>query len=76
MCHSLTKIFKLKNSSFAREGSFADLVVEDSQFRWTVEKDIISAKFGWSPFYKHTFTSKITHTFVNGYLAYGNGKGH
>ena len=46
MCHSPAKIFKIENSSFTREGSFADLVVEDSQFRWTVEKDNILAKFG------------------------------
>ena len=46
MCHSPAKIFKIENSSFTREGCFADLVVEDFQFRWTVEKDNILAKFG------------------------------
>ncbi|MEN8885042.1 MAG: dihydroorotase, partial [Winogradskyella sp.] len=29
-------------------------------------------KCGWSPFEGNTFKSRITHTFVNGKLAYNN----
>ena len=40
---------------------------------WTVEKDTILSQCGWSPLEGTTFNSKITHTFVNGHLAYQNG---
>ena len=38
-----------------------------------ITKDNILYKCGWSPFEGETFNCKITHTFVNGHLAYANG---
>ena len=40
---------------------------------WTVSKENIAYQCGWSPFEGTTFKSKISHTFVNGHLAYENG---
>ena len=39
----------------------------------TISSDNILYKCGWSPFEGETFNSVITHTFVNGHLAYNNG---
>lgn len=72
MCHNPAKIFKINKRGFIREGYYADLVLVDIASPWTVTKDNILYKCGWSPFEGTTFYSKITHTFVNGHLAYNN----
>ncbi len=74
MCHNPAKIFKIEKRGFIKKGFFADLVLVDIAEPWTVTKDNILYKCGWSPFEGTTFFSKITHTFVNGNLIYDNGK--
>lgn len=74
MCHNPAKLFQIKERGFIREGFFADLVVVHPNNPWQVRKDTIAYKCGWSPFEGNTFTSQITHTFVNGHLAYANGE--
>ena len=39
-----------------------------------MEKNNILYKCNWSPFENYVFDSKVTHTFINGKLAYNNGK--
>ena len=73
MCHNPAKIFKVKKRGFIKEGFYADLVLVDTNSSWTVSKDNILYKCGWSPFEEVEFSSKITHTFVNGNLMYNNG---
>ncbi|MBC8766435.1 dihydroorotase [Arenibacter sp. BSSL-BM3] len=73
MCHNPAKLFQVKNRGFIKEGYYADLVVLDLKDSWTVTKENIAYKCGWSPFEGNSFKSKITHTFVNGHLAYENG---
>jgi dihydroorotase len=46
----------------------------DLNENWTVEKENILYKCGWSPLEGTEFHSKVTHTFVNGNLVYENGK--
>ncbi|MBG7629928.1 MAG: dihydroorotase [Bacteroidetes bacterium] len=74
MCHNPAKIFKIEKRGFIKVGYFADLVLVDVSSPWTVNKDNILYKCGWSPFEGTTFYSKVTHTFVNGNLIYNNGK--
>ena len=76
MCHNPAKIFKIDKRGFIKKGYYADLVLVDVSSPWTVTKDNILYKCGWSPFEGTTFYSKITHTFVNGHLAYQNGIFH
>ena len=45
----------------------------DTDDSWTVTKENILYKCGWSPFENVAFSSKITHTFVNGNLMFANG---
>jgi dihydroorotase len=73
MCHNPAKLFQIKNRGFVREGFYADLVVLDLNDSWKVTKENIAYKCGWSPFEGTSFKSKVTHTFVNGHLAYENG---
>jgi len=74
MCHNPAKIFKIENRGFIKEGYFADLVLVNPHMPWSVKKDNIIAKCGWSPFEGISFKSRVTHTFVNGKLVYTNGK--
>ncbi len=73
MCHNPAILFKISKRGYLREGYFADLVVADLDSPWKVTKDNIAYHCGWSPFEENTFSSRITHTFVNGHLAYENG---
>jgi dihydroorotase len=73
MCHAPARLFSIKRRGFIREGYYADLVVVDPDAPYTVSKDNIRYKCGWSPFEGQTFHAKVTHTFVNGHLAYHNG---
>jgi len=74
MSHSPAILFQLSNRGFIREGYFADLVLVDLNKPWTVSKENILAKCGWSPLDRQTFQSTIEKTWVSGHLAYDNGK--
>ncbi len=74
MCHNPAILFDVAKRGYIREGYKADLVLVDLNAPWRVNKDNILYKCGWSPFEGTTFTSRITHTFVNGKLAYKNFK--
>jgi len=73
MCHNPAICFRIENRGFIREGYFADLVLVDLNKPWEVNKDNILYKCGWSPFEGATFNAQITHTFVNGHIAYKYG---
>jgi dihydroorotase len=73
MCHAPADCFNLNERGYIREGYFADLVLVDQNDPWTVSKENILYKCGWSIFDGTTFSSSITHTFVNGRIAYKGG---
>ena len=72
-CHNPAIIFQIENRGFIREGYYADLVLIDLMAPQTVCKENILYKCGWSPFEGITFSSSVTHTFVNGVLMYHEG---
>lgn len=74
MAHNPAILFRIEKRGFIKEGYKADLVLVDLNENWTVEKDNILYKCGWSPLEGMNFHSKVTHTFVNGNLVYENGK--
>ncbi|MBD1260409.1 dihydroorotase [Maribacter polysiphoniae] len=74
MCHNPAVLFDIDKRGFIREGYYADLVLVDLDDPWKVTKENIAYECGWSPFEETVFTSKITHTFVNGHLAYEHGE--
>ncbi|GHT10387.1 dihydroorotase [Bacteroidia bacterium] len=74
MAHAPAELFGIKDRGFIREGYYADLVLVDPSQSWTVSKDNLLYKCGWSPLEGATFSHKIVKTFVNGSLVYDNGK--
>jgi dihydroorotase len=73
MCHAPAVLYHVKDRGFIRKGFFADLVLVDIHDPWTVSKENLLFKCGWSPFEGTKFSSRVTHTFVNGNLVYRNG---
>ncbi|ELR72231.1 Dihydroorotase [Fulvivirga imtechensis AK7] len=74
MCHNPAILFDIEKRGYLREGYFADLVVVDTDNPWTVTRENIYAKCGWSPFEGQQFSSKVLHTIVSGHLVYSDGK--
>lgn len=73
MCHAPAKMFHIEKRGFIEEGFFADLVVVDPEKNWTVTKDNVLYKCGWSPMEGEVFHTKVKQTFVNGHLVYDYG---
>ncbi len=73
MSHNPAKLFQVSKRGFIKEGYYADIVLVDPSSSWKVSKDNVLYKCGWSPFEGEEFSSKITHTFVNGVLMYDKG---
>lgn len=74
MCHAPAECFRIVDRGYLREGHFADIAVLDPATSWTVSKDNLLYKCGWSPLEGHRFTGRISHTFVSGRLAWENGR--
>ena len=74
MCHNPAKLFKIENRGFIKKGFYADLAIVNANLPYTVTKENILAKCGWSPFDGVTFKSSITHTILNGALVYKDNK--
>ncbi|TKR33007.1 dihydroorotase [Luteimonas gilva] len=67
--HAPAQLFDVKERGFLREGYWADLVmVADEPF--TVRREDVLSKCGWSPFEGATFHTRIASTWVNGQLAW------
>lgn len=73
MCHNPAVLYRMAHRGFIREGYYADLSLVDLNTKWTVSKDNILYKCGWSPLEGTQFHSRVTHTWVNGHLVYEQG---
>lgn len=74
MAHMPAELFHIERRGYIRPGYYADLVLVDPKQTWTVAKDNIFYKCGWSPFEGYTFHHAVSQTFVNGQLVYDNGR--
>lgn len=74
--HNVSILFEIEKRGYIRAGFHADLVLVDLDDPWTVSKENILSKCGWSSFEGQTFQSKVTHTIVSGHLVYENGIFH
>lgn len=72
MSHAVATCFQIKDRGFIREGYFADLVLVNLNKPYTISKENILYKCGWSPLENFTSPATIKKTFVNGQLVYGN----
>ena len=74
MCHNPALLFGVQNRGFLREGYQADLVIVRPQSPWTVKKEEILSKCGWSPMEGHEYQWHVEQTICNGHSVYQNGK--
>ena len=73
MCHAPSDIFQIENRGYLREGYQADIaIIEKSP--WTVTKDNLRYKCGWSPLEGTTLTYRVCTTLVNGKIVYDKGE--
>jgi dihydroorotase len=74
MSHAPAICFEIAERGYIREGYYADLVLVDLNDQTTVSKSNILYKCGWSPFEGHDFPAAVKYTFVNGNIAFENGR--
>ena len=67
--HAPAQLFDVANRGYLREGYAADLVLIDDT-PYTVRREDVLSRCGWSPFEGTTFRSRIATTWVNGVLAW------
>jgi len=67
--HAPAQLFDVANRGYLREGYAADLVLIDDT-PYTVRREDVLSRCGWSPFEGTTFRSRIAATWVNGVLAW------
>lgn len=72
MCHQPARLFNIPERGFIRLGYKADLVLVRPQ-EWTLQREDILSKCGWSPLEGHTFHWRVFQTYLNGHIAYDNG---
>ena len=73
MAHAPALLYNVQDRGFIREGYYSDIAVIDNDARWWVTKDNILYKCGWAPFEGTEFSSRVSHTVINGTVAYDNG---
>ena len=73
MSHAPADLFRIVRRGYIREGYYADLVLVDPKQSWTVSRENILYKCGWSPFEGQEFTHKVVATYVNGEEVYHQG---
>ena len=73
MCHNPARLFEVRNRGFLREGYQADIVLVRPNTGWTVTKDCILSRCGWSPMEGHMYLWRIERTLCNGYTVYQQG---
>jgi dihydroorotase len=74
MCHHVADTYKIKERGYIREGYYADLVLVDLNATYIVSAVNLLSKCNWSPLEGEVFCSQVTHTWVNGQLAFNNSK--
>ena len=70
MCHAPATLYQIEKRGFIRPGYKADLAIVNPNIEWTVNKECILSKCGWSPMEGQTFHAKVEKTFVNGQMVY------
>ena len=74
MCHRPAQLFEVRQRGFLREGYQADIVIVRPNTGWTVTKDIIQSRCGWSPMEGHMYLWRVEQTICNGHTVYCDGK--
>ena len=73
MAHNPATLFGVERRGFIRKGFRADLVIVRPRSPWTVTKDVIQSKCGWSPMEGHEYQWRVEQTICNGHTIYNKG---
>ena len=74
MCHNPARLFEVRRRGFLREGYQADIVLVRPNSGWTVTKDLIQSRCGWSPMEGHMYLWHVERTLCNGHTVYEKGR--
>lgn len=74
MSHHPAKLFQVDKRGFLRPGYQADIIIVRPHTAWTVQKEIIQSKCGWSPMEGHEYQWQVEQTICNGHLIYNKGE--
>ncbi|MDR0845244.1 MAG: amidohydrolase family protein, partial [Tannerella sp.] len=74
MAHHPAGLFHIDRRGYIRPGYYADLALIDPQQTWTVSTGNLLYQCGWSPLEGQVFHRSVWKTFVNGQLAYSDGR--
>ena len=74
MSHHPAKLFHVDKRGFLRPGYQADIVIVRPHTAWTVQKEIIQSKCGWSPMEGHEYQWQVEQTFCYVHLIYNEGE--
>lgn len=66
MCNAPADLYNIERRGYLREGYKADIVIVDPQSRWTVSRENIVSKCGWSPLVGTALSHRVVSTYVNG----------
>ena len=73
MCHNPARLFGVERRGFLRKGYRADMVIVRPRSPWTVTKDVIQSKCGWSPMEGHEYQWRVERTLCNGKTVFADG---
>ena len=74
MCHHPATLFGVRHRGFLREGYQADIVLVRPNTGWTVTKEVILSKCGWSPMEGHMYLWRVERTLCNGHTVWQQGR--
>jgi dihydroorotase len=74
MCHNPARLFGVQQRGFLCKGYCADITIVRPRSPWTVTKECILSKCGWSPLEGHTFNWQVVRTLCNGHTVYHDGQ--
>ncbi len=75
MSHAVADCFRIRERGYLREGYYADFYLLDEDAEWTVSKENILFRCGWSPLENHRFKGQVQQTWVNGQQVWDSEKG-
>lgn len=75
MAHNPATLFGIVRRGFLRRGYQADIAVVRPGAGWTLTRDMVQSKCGWSPLEGRTFRWQVVQTLCNGRLVYDRRNG-